>query len=205
MSIAEVKPRTLPALGPESNGMSMTPDEFDGVTEWDDVFRYELIHGVVIVNPIPSEAEGDPNEHLGYTLRLYQQSHPQGKVLDKTLPERYVRTKDSRRRADRVIWAGLGRVPDPKVDVPAIVVEFVSRRRRDRIRDYLEKRNDYATIGVAEYWIIDRFGRKMTVFRRDGVEQVIDESETYVTPLLPGFSLPLAELLAVADDWSDQE
>jgi len=30
-------------------------------------------------------------------------------------------------------------------------------------------------------------------------ELVIPEQETYTTPLLPGFELPLAQLLAVAD------
>jgi Uma2 family endonuclease len=154
------------------------------------------------VNPIPSEAEGDPNEELGHLLRLYRDQHPEGRSLDKTLTERYIRTHDSRRRADRVIWAGLGRRPDPKVDVPAIAVEFVSRSRRDWRRDYEEKRGEYLAIGVAEYWIIDRFRRTLTVYRLQD-EQVIHEAETYRTGLLPGFELPLAHLLALADEWGN--
>jgi hypothetical protein len=53
-------------------------------------------------------------------LRQYQREHPQGSRLDETLPERYIRTSGGRRRADRVIWIGLGRCPDPVVDVPTI-------------------------------------------------------------------------------------
>lgn len=195
--------KTQLRLSRSSNGMLLTPEEFDAVTDYDDLWDYELIHGVVIVNPIPSEAESDPNGELEFLLRYYKQVHPQGSALDKTLFERYVRTHDSRRKADRIIWAGLGRLPDPKVDVPTIVVEFVSRRR-DRHRDYEEKRREYLALGVKEYWIIDCFRRVLTVYRSQPgkpAEQVVAETETYRTDLLPGFELPLARLLAVADEW----
>jgi Uma2 family endonuclease len=101
-----------------------------------------------------------------------------------------------------VIWAGLGLVPDPQADVPTFVVEFVSKGKRNRVRDYEAKRREYRKIGVAEYWIIDRFRRMMTVFRLDGSEQIVHEGETYRTPRLPGFELPLARLLAAADRWA---
>jgi Uma2 family endonuclease len=181
--------------------MVLAPEEFDTVTEYDDRYRYELVHGVVIVNPIPSEAESDPNEELGHLLRRYKESHARGSALDKTLSERYVRTPGSRRRADRVIWTGLGRLPDPANDAPAIAIEFVSKERRDRRRDYQEKRREYLAAGVIEYWVIDRFQRIMTVFRKGRPEQVVAEKEVYRTDLLPGFELPLARLLELADQW----
>jgi hypothetical protein len=55
---------------------------------------------------------------------------------------------------------------------------------------------------VREDWIIDRFRRRMTVVQGGAelvTETVITEQDTYTTPLLPGFDLPLAQLLAVAD------
>jgi Uma2 family endonuclease len=119
--------------------------------------------------------------------------------------EQYVRTLDSRRRADRLIWAGLGRLPKVKGDVPTIVVEFVSAGKRNRQRDYVEKREEYLTLGVREYWIVDRFRRTLTVCRSGQEDQVVPESETYRTPLLPGFELVLAPLLAAADLWDGQE
>ena len=207
MSTARVRRPNTARLGRHSNGMLMTPEEFDAATDFDELYSYELIHGVLIVSPPPGESERDPNDELGNLLRVYKSSHQAGSALDKTLPEQYVRLADSRRRADRVIWAGLGRVPNPQTDVPAIVVEFVSRRHRDRVRDYEEKRREYLAIGVLEYWVIDRFRRIMTVCRgRPGpgepAEQVIKENEVYRTPLLVGFELPLAQLLKVADDWA---
>src|SRR6266852_315654 len=146
-------------LGPELNGTLMTPDEFDDVEDYDENYAYELIHGVLIVNPIPLAMETGPNEELGYLLRSYQDLHPQGSALDLTLPEQYVRTGDSRRRADRVIWAGLGRIPDWRQEPPTIVAEFVSASRRDRQRDCTEKRREYMDVGIVEYWIINRFRR----------------------------------------------
>ena len=104
-----------------------------------------------------------------------------------------------------MIWLGLGRVPNLQTDIPTIVAEFVSKRKRDRVRDYEEKRREYATIGVREYWVIDRFARTMTVFKNEAgtwSEVVVNAEETYETPLLPGFALPLGRLLKVADKWA---
>jgi Uma2 family endonuclease len=191
-------------LGRHSAGMLLTPKEFDAITEYDDRYCYELINGVVVVSPLPSEAEGDPNEELGFFLRSYQYQHPQGSNQNLTLQERYVLT-ENRRRADRLIWAGLGRLPDPEVDLATIAVEFVSRGKRNQLRDYLEKRREYLAAGVKEFWLMDRFRRIMTVYRKKpgkAGEQVIREGEIYRPTLLPGFELDLARLLAVADRWS---
>jgi Uma2 family endonuclease len=193
-------------LDERSNGTLMTPEEFDAVTDYDEQYVYELIHGVVIVLPPPGAAERDPNEELNFLLRLYYHTHPQGSILDKTLSEQYLPVPNGRRRADRVIWTGLGRVPVLGRDIPSIVIEFVSKRKRDRTRDDEEKRREFLTLGVREYWIIDRFDRRMTVFRNQQGERadvVMKSGEPYRTPLLPGFELPLARLLKVADDWAD--
>ena len=60
---------------------------------------------------------------------------------------------------------------------------------------------------MTEYWVIDRFRRTMTVFRRTppktgtDLVRVIPETDTYQTDLLPGFELALGHLIAVADKW----
>ncbi|HEV3203780.1 MAG TPA: Uma2 family endonuclease [Gemmataceae bacterium] len=191
-------------LGPELAGISLAPEEFDAVEECDENYFYELINGVLVVTPPPLESERDPNEELGHWLRTYREQHPQGLILDKTLPEQIVATRNNRRRADRVIWVGLGRVPDPEIDPPSIVVEFVSAAKRDWQRDFVEKKGEYMQIRVSEYWIVDRFRRQMTVYRPRKREVIIGENETYRTPLLPGFELPLARLFAVADSWKKE-
>jgi Uma2 family endonuclease len=138
MSIAPTEPGLV--LEPGLAGTLMTPDEFDAAEEGDDCYIYELINGVLVVTPLPLEAERDPNDELGHLLRTYRDQHPRGAGLDATLPEQTVRTATNRRRADRLIWAGLGRIPNPRVDVPTVIAEFVSQKRRDRQRDYVAKR-----------------------------------------------------------------
>ena len=189
-------------LAPELAGILLSPEEFDAVEECDELYNYELVHGVLIVAPPPAIGEREPNDQLGYLLRFYKAQHPQGAALDLTVPEHLIRTPDSRRRADRVIWTGLGRIPNTRQDQPSIAIEFVSASKRDFQRDYLDKRDEYLRAGVLEYWIIDRFRRRMTVVQGGSdpvTEIVITEQEMYTTPLLPGFELLLAQLLAVAD------
>jgi Uma2 family endonuclease len=194
-------------IGPADNGMIMTPGEFDRLDyeDCEEGWRYELLNGVLIVSPIPSVREVDPNEELGRLLRNYREMHAKGRALDKTLPERIVYLGDNRRRPDRVIWAGLGRVPRSK-ELPTIIAEFVSKRKRDRLLDYETKRDEYIDAGVKEYWVIDRFQRVMTVFYKTHGKirrKLVQTQHTYRTDYLPGFELRIADLFAIADDWTD--
>lgn len=196
-------------FGIESAGILMSPEEFDvaDYEDFDPAWDYELINGVLVVSPIPMRQETDPNEELGHMLRTYHDSHPSGMALDKTLPEQYVRCGRNRRKADRLIWANLGRLPR-KGETPTVIVEFVSSRKRDRERDYETKREEYRKIKVREYWIIDRFEKVMTVHileNGDFRKKVVPARQVYRTKLLPGFELPLARLFALADQWDDEE
>jgi len=189
-------------LGPRSNGMLVSPWEFDAAN-FEPGCRYELVNGVLIVNPAPVLEERDPNEELGRWLRNYQESHPDGSVLDFTVSEQTVHIGPHRRRVDRAIWAGLGRLPD-KNETPTITVEFVSEGKRNQQRDYNIKRDEYRTAGVSEYWIIDRFESTMTVYRftrGDATKKVLSRRQTYTTRLLPGFKLTLARLFKLAERW----
>jgi Uma2 family endonuclease len=195
-------------LGPESAGLLMTPEEFDAIEEFDPEYRYELINGVVIVSPIPLADETGPNELLGYLLFNYQQSTEGMDYLDGSLAQQYVYTRTGRRIADRLIWTGLGHVPDVRRDVPTIAVEFVSGSRRDRQRDYVDKRSEYAEAGIRQYWIFDRFQRTLTIVdygKKRQRMQVISEAHTYESPHLPGFIVPVARILKAADSWAKRK
>ena len=111
-------------LMPELAGILLSPEEFDAVEECDELYNYELVHGVLVVAPPPAVGEREPNDQLGYLLRSYKDHHPQGAALDLTLPEHLIHTPDSRRRADRVIWTGLGRTPNTRQDQPTIANAF---------------------------------------------------------------------------------
>ncbi len=183
----------------------MTPREFDRA-DFDEGWRYELIHGVLIVTPFPPEDVRDPNGELSHWLRLYRDTHTKGAALDGTIYEQTVNTRTNRRRADRVIWTGLGRHPR-RNDVSTIVIEFVSAGKRNRQRDYDEKQQEYLEIGVKEYRVIDRFRRTLIVTTpgdKGPRKRVVRAQQIYTTPLLPGFELPLGRLLAIADEWGDE-
>lgn len=180
----------------------LSKDEFLAIDEFDDRYRYELIHGVVVVSPFPGPGERGPNGVLEHWLWKYHEAHPSQSKLDGTLSEQAIDTGACIRRADRVIWVGLGRQPRPMQDVPSIVIEFVSNTTRDRRRDYDDKRAEYAAIGVQEYWVIDRFRRTMTICRGDQAVHVVKQTDVYETPLLPGFQILLADLLEISDRWS---
>jgi Uma2 family endonuclease len=98
---------------------------------------------------------------------------------------------------DRAVWIGLGRAPQIEVDVPTIAIEFVSGRLRDRRRDYVDKRQEYAEVGVKEYWIVDRSRRQFVCFRGPDEEIVLSDG-VYRTSLMPGFELSIPALMAAA-------
>jgi Uma2 family endonuclease len=205
--VAELQEFESPyVLDASSNGQLMTLEQFEALSpeDCDQRFRYELLHGVVIVSPPPSDGEIDANDELGHLLRLYQAT-PQGKCLDKTLFEREVKTKIGIRRVDRALWIGFGRPINSKRDRATILVEFVSPGRRSARRDYEQKRDEF---GAKEYWVIDRFRRTMTVFFQPPAnppERTVNETEIYTTPLLPGFELPLKPLMELANQYTDDE
>jgi hypothetical protein len=74
-------------VGPDSAGVLMTLEEFDAIEDYDELYHYELVHGVLIVTPFASEAETKPNEILGHLLPTYQETHPRGATLDETFCE----------------------------------------------------------------------------------------------------------------------
>jgi Uma2 family endonuclease len=186
-------------LGLAAAGSRLTPDEFDAA-EFDDGFRYELINGVLVVSPAPLINERDPNEELGHWLRDYRDRHASGAALDLTLPEHDIYVGGDRRRADRAIWAGIGRLPKAD-ETPTIAVEFVSAGKRNLLRDYEAKRIEYERAGVQEYWVFNRFDCTLTVFRPNEGKQVLREQQIYTTSILPGFELPLAKLFEIANRW----
>jgi Uma2 family endonuclease len=204
---ARVK-RPITQLDAGSNGLLMSMEEFESIDaqRCDPKFRYELIQGVVIVSPAPADAEADPNGELEAMLRNYRSTHPEGRALDKTLAERDVKTQVGMRRVDRALWIGYGRRISSKRDLPTIIVEFVSPGKRAYARDFTAKREEYLALGVKEYWVFDRFSRRMTVFflpPANPDHRIVLEAETYTTPLLPGFELPIKRLLELADEYED--
>ena len=82
-----------------------------------------------------------------------------------------------------------------------MAVEFVSAGKRNLLRDYEQKRIEYARAGVLEYWVFNRFDCTLTVFQPGKEKTILREQQVHTSPLLPGFELPLARLFEIANRW----
>ena len=81
-----------------------------------------------------------------------------------------------------------------------ICIEVISEESVGR--DLGEKFHEYETSGVREYWVLDPIRRQPSFYRlnADGryIRQELTANGDYVTPLLPRFRLPIAQL------WADE-
>ncbi len=86
--------------------------------------------------------------------------------------------------------------------VPTIVYEVVTPFEGSWRRNYVEKRAEYAKIGVWEYVIVDPVERRVVVLQlQDGqyTETELGQNDFYTTPLLPGLEIPLADIFPESD------
>lgn len=79
-----------------------------------------------------------------------------------------------------------------------LVMEVVSGGARDRERDFVEKRQEYAQAGIPEYWIVDPELEAVTVLTLDGdtyaEHGTFQRSESATSQLLPGFAVPVDDI-----------
>jgi Uma2 family endonuclease len=95
-------------------------------------------------------------------------------------------------KKDRTMW---------RTWIPELVIEVVSDGSRDR--DYTEKRDEYWTLGVKEYWIVDAKLQKVLVLRRGRsrwTEKTLGAANACETKQLPGFKLPCKTVFEVAGE-----
>jgi len=163
----------------------------------DDGQRHELIDGEHYVTPSPNTRHQELSLRLILALGNHLAAHPGGRLFH--APYDCVFTDFDIVEPD-LLWIAadqLGIITEKHVrGVPALVVEILSPGTR-RV-DQTIKLRLYDRVGVREYWVVDPKG-PVTVYRRtDGRlavtgELSADTHDTLMTPLLPGFVLPLAD------------
>jgi Uma2 family endonuclease len=81
---------------------------------------------------------------------------------------------------------------------PELVVEVLSPGSTNERRDRELKLKLYSRQGVHEYWLVDWRTRTVQVYRRQRTAlrliATLEGSDAISSPLLPGFSCPLASL-----------
>jgi Uma2 family endonuclease len=173
----------------------------DYLTFPDDGRRHELIDGEHFVTPAPVRGHQRLALRLAFALEGWLRQHPVGELnvapMDVILSDVDVVEPDllfvSNEHAG-ILGKWVHGVPD-------LVIEILSPSTR-RV-DEITKRRLYERVGVREYWIVDGEIEAVTVYRRqdDGsfpraADLLREEGHSLDTPLLPGFSLSLAELFA---------
>jgi Uma2 family endonuclease len=186
---------------PNPAGVKLTYDDF--VAFPDDGMRHELIDGEHYVTPSPNVKHQRVLGNLYLSIGGWLRAHPVGQAFlspfDVVFSRFDVVEPDllymSNERAAVVLTAANVQ------GTPELVVEIGSPSTRRR--DETIKRRLYERAGVDEYWVVDPELDVVRVYRRSAsgfgkpVELSAEAGDRLVTPLLPGFELPLAEVFRV--------
>src|SRR5215510_5854183 len=188
-------------LGPEHQGQRMSLSQFEPA-KGQEGCNFELARGIVVVSDVPDIPHMDQvwvvresmfeyyTQHAGLIYRIAGAGECKLLLWDMA----------SERHPDLAIYLK----PPPKVRgsrvwsmwIPEIVIEIVSADSKDR--DYVEKREEYWTLGVKEYWIVDaELGQIMALRRGRGqwLQKILGPSDYLETKLLPGFRLACRKVL----------
>jgi len=163
----------------------------------EDNLRRELIDGELIVSPSPRPRHQAVAGELFYELMTWVREHG-GKAFmapldvkfsDVTVLEPdvlFMRVEHLDLLTERFI-AG----------APDVVVEVSSPSTRHL--ELMRKRSVYEAFGVAEYWYVDLEVDRIEIHRLiDGVypaPRILQRSDTLESPEVPGFSVPVTQLL----------
>jgi Uma2 family endonuclease len=196
--MATVKTR----IGPADHGRRMTIEEYREADE-EPGYRYELARGIVEVTDFPDEPHCQIVCNLRALLYAYRTPHP-GLILrigGAAECQVWIPEMVSGRNPDvAVVFTGTPK-DDRGRQPPSLVAEVVSRG--GEVRDYQTKREEYATFGIREYWIVDPRLQQVTVLilqeGGDWSEQVFRGTDVIASGLLAGFAGTVADLWVNAD------
>lgn len=165
----------------------------------DDGQRHEIIDGEHYVTAVPFVPHQFLSVEISWRFRSYLQRRRIGRILtaptDVLLSEHDVVQPDllfiSKERAGIIDRKNIQGAPD-------LVIEILSASNRKYDQDL--KLDLYDRFDVLEYWIFDPERRTVQAYRRteEGLRLFADLSaaagDVLTSPLLPGFSLPLAKI-----------
>jgi Uma2 family endonuclease len=162
----------------------------------------EFTDGCVAVLPMPTVAHQRMTRYAVRQLEDYGASLGTGEVFHAPLP---LWLTEGKYREPDVIYQKVKRLsPDQKHLLGAdLLMEIVSEDPRDRHRDLVTKREEYADAKVPEYWIIDPRERRVTILRLiDGRYVVHGEfvpGQIADSVVLPGFTIDVSRLFSLGE------
>jgi Uma2 family endonuclease len=191
---------TQPARKPADTGQKLTYDDF--LLFPDDGKRHELIDGEHYVTPSPNLRHQAIAGHLHLTIGTWLRDHPVGRVFFAPLDVLFSRFDVVE---PDLLYVSNERAPELLsgqyvTGAPDLVVEIGSPGTRRR--DETIKRRLYERSNVVEYWVVDPDIDVIRAYRRSGdrferaVELSAEARDVLTTALLPGLTIPLAEVFA---------
>jgi Uma2 family endonuclease len=173
--------------------------------------RYELVNGVLVAMGAESTANNwiaaflyaaFLKSGLSYNrVAMKQKIEVQSSYVSAREPDLIVHSEESTQALSGRLEACL-RLTDPN---PLLVIEVVSSSDTDRTsktRDYIEKRAEYETRGIPEYWIVDPIGKLILVLNLvDKVYQVavFVDDQPILSTLFPELGLTANQVLAAGN------
>jgi Uma2 family endonuclease len=169
--------------------------------------RYELVDGVLVEMP----AESPLNIQIGvFLIAVFLQMGIPIKRLGNKHQIEVQSTSVKAREPDLMVHSeesaqAIGRATQSLVTkdmpAPALVIEVVSpgeEHTQNYIRDYIEKRKEYAARNIPEYWLIDPDRSVVTVLRLAGDEYVgatFQGTDLVISPTFPELNLTADRIL----------
>ena len=177
-------------------GMLMTADELF-MTPLPNK-RTELVRGVLVVREPAGFRHGVVSAALTRLLGAHVATRGLGLVVAAETGFTLARDPDTVRAPD-VAFVRQERLPDPDARgyaalAPDLVVEVLSPD--DRPGEILAKVGEWLTAGSRLVWVVDPARRVARVYRPDGSESLLAESDSLEgEDVVPGFSCRLGEIL----------
>lgn len=188
---------TLPSSAVELDER-FTSDDLDQLP--DNGWRYEIINGELLVSKQPNP---DHQKVCGNIYVILQNWSWQTGAGEPYFAPGVIFAPDDDVAPD-IIWVRPERIAAMRAagqrfrEAPDLVAEVLSPGAANRRRDRELKLGLYSRQGVHEYWIVDWRARTVEIYRRSeaGLERgaVLGETDTLTSPILPGFSQPVADL-----------
>jgi Uma2 family endonuclease len=159
--------------------------------------RTELVRGVLVVREPAGYQHGDVAARLLVAIANHVNANRLGRVFAAETGFTLARNPDTVRAPD-VAFISAARLPEPPPRgfaelAPDLAVEVLSPE--DRPGEVLAKVGNWLTAGARLVWVVDPVRVLARVYRADGSESILDETDTLRgEDVLPGFEYPLSAI-----------
>ena len=156
--------------------------------------RYELLDGVLLVTPAPSNAHQVIENRLQFRLMQAVVAPGHAQVVGPgaiTVPPR------TQLQPDILVYPARYDIDSKweEIDEHWLAVEVLSRSSRVYDREF--KRDAYVALGVHEVWLVDRWNKAVEVYRAGGRPAIVRDMLRWRVPTLPlEVSISLSEVFA---------